>query len=153
MTELYRLCYVSHNRIEHFRRAAELRSILERSAVANRTAGITGVLIVSGGYFCQAIEGSCAAVEQLFEAIQLDDRHEDITVLEFVPIANRLFSGWDMAHFDADNEHHNERQIRALVLQLNVVETGRNIVNVFAQLIERRERDMNRAGSAGGSNS
>jgi hypothetical protein len=137
---LFRLCYVSHNRIAPSQQLAELQAILTRAAVANGVTGITGVLIVSRGYFCQVIEGVCSDVEQLFESIQLDDRHEDITVLEFVPIAKRQFAGWEMAYFDMDHHAADTGHIGQLVRQLSVVETGHNIVNVFGHLIQRRER-------------
>jgi hypothetical protein len=142
MIDLCRLCYVSHSRVEPERHGAELQDILATATMSNRATGITGALIVSGGYFCQVIEGACASVEQLFESIQMDDRHADITVLEFVPIADRLFPAWDMAYFDIDHDRANDNHVRQLVQRLQMVETGHNIVQLFGQLIEKRERNF-----------
>jgi len=145
MTDLYRLSYVSHSRIPPEQRDAELDTIVRHARTANHAAGITGVLIASGHYFCQVLEGSGTAVEHIFETIQLDSRHEAITVLEFVPVAIRLFTGWDMASFDRDHDHDALDQLRHLIEQLQVVATGRPILNVFEQLIQLRESQGNRS--------
>lgn len=145
MTDLYRLSYVSHSRIPPEQRDAELAEILYHARQANHAAGISGVLIASGPYFCQMLEGSGTAVEQIFETIQLDSRHEAITVLEFVPVANRMLTGWDMACFDRDHDDDSIGQLRQLIEQLQVVATGRPILNVFDQLIQLRESQGNRS--------
>lgn len=139
MIDLCRLCYVSRSRIPLPRRGLELEAILSRARANNLAADISGVLIVSGPYFCQVLEGSSAAVENIFEAIQLDSRHEAVTVLEFVPVRTRMFADWQMAFHDVDHQHRDGR-LRALVEQLQVVETGRPVLAVFEQLIQRREQ-------------
>lgn len=141
MGELYRLCYVSRSRIPSERRVAERMAILTHSVPANRAAGITGVLIASGEYFCQVLEGPGPMVEQIFESIQLDSRHEAITVLEFVRIDARVFADWDMAWFDRDHDDGIGGQLRDRINRLRVVETGRPILAVFDQLIHRRESE------------
>lgn len=141
MSDLYRLCYVSRSRIAPECHADELAAILAFAGRHNHLIGISGVLIISGGYFCQVLEGNNTAVEHVFESIQLDDRHDSITVLEFVRIGDRLFGGWDMARYDCHSDNHDAFPIRHLIQQLQVVETGRSVLDVFSQLIRRREAD------------
>ena len=78
MSDLYRLCYVSRSRIAPECHADELAAILACAGRHNHLIGISGVLIISGGYFCQVLEGNNTAVEHVFESIQLDDRHDSI---------------------------------------------------------------------------
>lgn len=120
-------------------RDAILQSILARSRKANHLAGITGILLCSRGYFCQVIEGNLQPLELLFETIQLDDRHSDVTVLEFIAVPGRLFGAWDMAHVDIDDGHASEASVAAAIDQLSMAATGRSMVQVFADLIGQRE--------------
>lgn len=76
---------------------SEIHQILAKSRTNNAANEITGALIFNSGFFAQVLEGPIEKVEQTFERIQRDMRHEDISVLEFVTVAFRDFPEWSMA--------------------------------------------------------
>ena len=96
---LYRVLYCSRNRIPLGGDAmtAHIQQILAAARRNNARRGITGGLMFSNGCFAQILKGPTEAVESVFERIQLDDRHDDITVLEAGPTARRDFPEWAMA--------------------------------------------------------
>ncbi|MBP2298956.1 BLUF domain-containing protein [Azospirillum picis] len=57
-----------------------LADICVRSARKNRTLGITGFLVEHEGTFLQILEGESDAVLALFERIEADTRHTNVTV-------------------------------------------------------------------------
>jgi len=73
-----------------------LLALLKTCRANNDTNDITGILIYSHGTFFQVLEGDQAAVESTFEAIKKDKRHKDVTLLEKLPITERLFPYWSM---------------------------------------------------------
>ncbi|MBP0464575.1 BLUF domain-containing protein [Roseomonas sp. PWR1] len=75
----------------------KVSEILETARRNNAALGVTGALLVSGPYFAQVLEGPPAAVEEIFERIQCDPRHERITVLEVAHPPARAFGAWTMA--------------------------------------------------------
>lgn len=143
MNELYRLTYISRNLVPIELRAQSLQDILDHSRKANHLAGITGILLSSRGYFCQLIEGLSQPLELLFETIQLDPRHTDITVMEFVPVQSRIFTCWDMAHFDMEDPAGRDHTIETVLNRLKISGSSRNMIRVFADLITQREAFRN----------
>jgi len=96
----YRLVYHSANRLEsdQDQKHAQIEQILEKSRRNNAQVGVTGALMFNAGHFIQVLEGPPAAVEATFERIQQDDRHGDVALIQFEPIAQRGFSNWSMAY-------------------------------------------------------
>jgi len=80
-----------------------IASIVSQSRKNNPESGITGVLCVChGGVFMQALEGGREEVNQLYGKVLRDDRHTDVTLLEYAEIDERRFSGWRMGRVDLD---------------------------------------------------
>jgi hypothetical protein len=79
-----------------------IQTVLEQSRASNPEFGITGILCVdpSRQLFLQALEGSRAAVNQLYANIIRDRRHTDVTLLHYGEIQARSFSGWRMGSID-----------------------------------------------------
>jgi diguanylate cyclase (GGDEF)-like protein len=98
-TDLYRLVYYSRNTVmgleEEVR--ATVDQILATSQRNNAAAGVTGALMFTDGLFAQVLEGEQAAIETVFERIQLDDRHGEVRLLSFGPTDVRVFPTWAMA--------------------------------------------------------
>ena len=97
--KLFRLVYCSRNTI-HGQASdvdAELASILAVSRANNKRDGVTGALLYSDGCFAQVLEGELDTVQQTFERIQNDMRHDAVVVLEAKPVESRMFGRWDMA--------------------------------------------------------
>jgi lipase chaperone LimK len=106
--------------------------------------GVTGALLYSGGYFCQVIEGPEAVLEELFESIQMDRRHGDVTVLHFKPVEARGFSEWAMALAGIeDHMRFDIEGIRASKDDLTMQEAGRDLVSVLEQLVKQHQSVLN----------
>ena len=92
---MLQLVYISTARVEPSRE--ELESILVISRRKNRLAGVTGLLVVGGRRFLQALEGPDDAVIATFERIKADSRHFGIVPLSMSQVEERAFGEWAMA--------------------------------------------------------
>ena len=101
--DLYRLVYYSRNRLTDGpdALAEAIRSILEVSQRNNGRVGVTGALMFNSGCFAQVLEGSREAVEEVFERIQQDERHGDVSLLAFDRAPQRAFENWSMGFVGA----------------------------------------------------
>ena len=101
--ELYRLVYYSRNTVvgDEETLANAITSILAKSQVNNQRVGVTGALMFNSGCFAQVLEGSQSAVEEVFERIQQDERHSDVSLLAFDPAPFRAFEDWSMGFVGA----------------------------------------------------
>lgn len=97
---MVRLVYVS--RSEHVSDEPQVDAIIRRSKEFNPTHGITGVLCYTGGMFLQILEGGREAVNRLYTDITRDDRHRDVTLLEYAEISQRRFENWTMGRVNLD---------------------------------------------------
>lgn len=108
---LYRLLYRSNSRIVGTPEEVEaiVTGLVEASNHANAAIGVTGALLMLKYTFIQALEGPPDALEQVFERICCDLRHQHVKVIEFAPIETRLFGAWGMtkviSYRSADAEH------------------------------------------------
>ena len=104
--ELYRLVYYSRNAMsgDADTLAAAIGSILAKSKRNNERVGVTGALMFNAGCFAQVLEGPRGEVETVFERIQQDDRHGDVSLLAFDPAAARAFENWSMGFVGASVE-------------------------------------------------
>lgn len=134
------ITYVS-SAVRLFNRA-ELVDLLAASQKSNEKFGITGLLLYRGGNFIQVIEGEDEAVAQLYENIQADPRHRNVTLLSRDPIHSRQFPDWSMGFRNIDKmsqqelegysrfledeftpEYFKERPTRAYILLLSFKDT------------------------------
>ena len=97
--ELFRLIYVSRNASREQGAGVEDEAgrILRASRRNNPTRRVTGALLYNNDCFAQVLEGPLSEVEQVFEVIQCDPRHADVTVLDAGPVPGRDFAAWAMA--------------------------------------------------------
>ena len=75
---------------------ADIQDLLERARRKNAAHGITGMLLFIEGSFFQVLEGDAAPVDETFEAIARDARHDRVTQVIREPIAQRGFGEWSM---------------------------------------------------------
>ena len=75
---------------------ADLLDILTKARENNTRLGITGMLLYHGGNFLQVLEGEAEAVEALFQKIQSDPRHKQISGILKRPLSEREFGDWKM---------------------------------------------------------
>lgn len=80
---------------------AAMNAILEQSRRNNAETGVTGVLCACpGDVYLQALEGGREEVNRLYCTVARDDRHRDVTLLEYAEIGERRFAGWRMGKVD-----------------------------------------------------
>lgn len=104
-TNLFRLVYCSRNRIAgtNTEVVAELQSILASARKNNPSLDLTGALLYNTGNFAQVLEGPLASIERIFEVIQRDPRHSEVTVIHTGPASQRDFPDWSMAFAGANH--------------------------------------------------
>lgn len=93
---MIRLIYISTARTVLSQR--ELDEILHVSRRNNQAADVTGLLVVGGRRFLQALEGPSESVSKTYDRIKADDRHFAAVVLSDREIAERSFSEWAMGY-------------------------------------------------------
>src|ERR1700712_1234269 len=77
---------------------AEVTAILRKSRLTNAKEGLTGALCLCNGgrLFVQVLEGGRKAVSRRYNRIVADQRHADVTLLQYEEIDERRFAGWSM---------------------------------------------------------
>jgi hypothetical protein len=125
---------------------SDLRNVVNHIlSVARRNndrLGVTGALLCSGGWFAQVLEGPFNAVETIFEAIQLDQRHQDVTILYFKPLEKRSFAQWSMAFAGLSDTTAGPINIDGLLANPESIDTGKigkDILQTMKDLIRRQE--------------
>ncbi len=78
----------------------DIFKIIQTSSHNNLRNNLTGFLIFSGQQFFQLIEGPEASVDDLFERLYSDPRHEKVEVLTRKNIEERSFPKWRMQRLD-----------------------------------------------------
>lgn len=73
-----------------------LNSILTLSRFNNERNQITGALICRSDLYLQYLEGPAHKIDSVYSKIKIDDRHEDVRLLEDGRSRRRLFSNWAM---------------------------------------------------------
>lgn len=128
--EIYKALYCSRNFIEgdQVEKDAEISRILEVARVNNSRQDVTGALLFNSGYFAQVLEGPKAAIERIFEKIQRDPRHGDVTVLETGFASSRDFSEWSMAYVQSPTEQQANGVTATLYAALHHPEAAANAV-------------------------
>ena len=73
-----------------------LNRILTLSRFNNEKNQITGALICRSDLYLQYLEGPAHKIDSVYSKIKIDDRHEDVRLLEDGRSRRRLFSNWAM---------------------------------------------------------
>jgi hypothetical protein len=145
MPDLYNLAYISKNAIkgDPDQTREQIQKILTAAHKNNPSKEITGALLYSGGYFCQVIEGSEKNIKELFEKIDRDPRHGNVTILHFEPVKSRNFGEWAMALAGIEEDMRFDIEgVRKSKNELRMRETGRDLVAVLEQLVTQRQEAL-----------
>ena len=97
---LVRLTYTS--RATEVLTAAAMDTILAVSRKNNPANGITGVLCTNNYIFLQMLEGGRKEVNETYNRIAADKRHQDVQILNFQEITERKFAVWSMGKVSFD---------------------------------------------------
>lgn len=102
---IYTIVYCSKSRVGSDSSSArlELQNILAAARRNNAALNVTGALLYNAGNFAQILEGPLASVEQIFESIQRDFRHSEVTVIHSDFSTARQFADWSMAFSGASS--------------------------------------------------
>ena len=73
-----------------------MRSLLSVASRNNARNGITGFLILDRSRFFQILEGARIRVLGVYERIQKDPRHDDVTLMALRDVSERDFPRWPM---------------------------------------------------------
>ena len=140
--DLYRIVYCSRNLIdEHGADASqdvELQRILDAARHNNAPQGVTGALLFNHECFAQVLEGPRKAVERIFEKIQRDRRHGQVTVVDNGWAEKRDFPDWAMAH--AEPESAQQAEGISSMLQLAMIEpvnSGTEVLDLLKDLVQQ----------------
>lgn len=84
----------------------QIQGMLEKARQFNNKNNVTGCLLFYKGEFVQYLEGKQVTILQLYDRIQVDDRHHEVTLLSHTDIEAREFDNWSMAYEDflGDND-------------------------------------------------
>ncbi len=97
---MVRLVYVSRSGTAVDRRLID--AIISRSKNTNPAVGVTGVLCYTGELFMQVLEGGREAVNRLYNDIARDERHREVTLIEYTEITERQFANWTMGEVNLE---------------------------------------------------
>ncbi|MBI1396171.1 MAG: blue light sensor protein [Betaproteobacteria bacterium] len=76
----------------------DLMEILDVARERNQDARITGLLCYAGSHFLQVLEGERKQVCETFYRIADDERHSDVTIIDYNYPPERLFTDWTMGY-------------------------------------------------------
>ncbi|MEO8278395.1 MAG: BLUF domain-containing protein [Ideonella sp.] len=82
----------------------DLEEILMQARSNNSRTGITGALVYVDRFFLQILEGEKVNVQNLFNTIFGDIRHEVVTLIQETEISQSDFADWEMAYISATPE-------------------------------------------------
>ena len=136
--DLFRILYCSRNLtdVTPGLQGLALGQIFETARHNNARRKVTGALLHSSGYFAQVLEGPVTEIEQVFEKIQRDPRHGDVTVIECAGISSRDFPEWSMARVEPVTEAQSE--VAGLTLQNAISSpgtTGSQVLELMRNLV------------------
>jgi hypothetical protein len=104
--QIYSLVYCSRNQIRGSvdKVISEVQQLLASARANNARVSVTGALLFNEGLFAQVLEGPQSEVERIFETIQCDRRHSDVTILQSGLEERRRFPDWSMAFASPSGE-------------------------------------------------
>ncbi len=106
---LVRLIYISYAKQDMS--DADIKQILEKSKINNKSKHVTGLLMYSDRYFFQCLEGERRDVNQTYLRIAGDPRHSKCVLIDYSEVSARLFPTWSMDYV-AFNGSNNEMILR-----------------------------------------
>ncbi|UCG87780.1 MAG: BLUF domain-containing protein [Gemmatimonadota bacterium] len=124
----------------------EVNQLAADAEERNRSLGITGMLMSSGGIFYQMLEGPIEAVDSLFQKIAADQRHTDVLVLSVQEeIEDRLFPSWAMKKVNLDEEALSRLEPVKALLEAIVVqrESMQRLMRVLSRSVWQELMDDN----------
>lgn len=128
----------------------EIDQLATDAAQRNRSLGVTGMLMSSGGIFYQVLEGPVDAVDGLFQKIAVDPRHEDVLVLsDHEEVEDRQFPSWAMKKVNLDEDALSRLEpikalLEAIVVQRDAMQRLMRVLSrsVWQELMDDNLREL-----------
>jgi hypothetical protein len=89
----------------------EINHILDKARARNIEAGVTGILLHKNGHFLQYIEGAELELARIFQIIQENKQHNNLKVIFYRPVSQRLFPEWSMAYQSKELEVYSDEEV------------------------------------------
>lgn len=125
-----RITYIS--RLKHSLSLTEIEAIGKSAGINNRKEEITGILLYFNNLFFQIIEGEDNAINNLFDIIKQDERHQDVLCLKSEEnVTERYFPEWEMKLVNLDGR--NDELSRPVKLLLQALLDSHTIVEKYTQ--------------------
>ena len=122
----------------------EYQAILSSARFHNAEAHVTGMLVFGQGRFLQLLEGDDRTINATYNRIVTDSRHEQVRLIEAVPISRRDFSNWSMKAVILDDRPVSE--IKTIILrygsgpefepELLTPESARSLIQDLSQMAD-----------------
>ena len=118
---------------------ATVDAILAASRRNNARGGVTGLLVVGGSRFLQALEGPDQAVLDAYARIRNDPRHGALVLLSTRTVGERMFGDWSMA-CETGSQAPRDGDLRAVVAALTAGLPDKNLRAQFTGFAEIHAR-------------
>ena len=136
--DLFRIVYCSRTTLEGDElpiSRADSRGVSPQQC-ARRTYGRAARVWTEASRRCS--KGEFDAVQQTFERIQADERHEEVILLQAHIAGARLFGGWTMGLASPDDPAAAHEILRAAVAESSG-DSARKLVELLDSLVRREE--------------
>lgn len=121
---------------------SDLKQILQVSRSKNTDKLITGMLLYMNPFFIQALEGEMSDLEQTYNVIKQDPRHEKIRIIYKQPVIERLFPQWSMGFNKFEQAHLGQIEGLSDFLQRPTSELLVDYSNPVLQLLNLFRREI-----------
>jgi len=105
--------------------STQLYQLLALARQRNTKSAITGILLYGNERFVQVLEGEKEAVQDLYERIKHDARHQHVTAYADKAISKRMFTEWAMAF-----QFSGPKQAAASTGYLGAAETAAEVLGI-----------------------
>ncbi|MEQ8909990.1 MAG: BLUF domain-containing protein [Vicingaceae bacterium] len=132
--ELFQLTYhsIANDNLEK----KDIDNLLKQSERNNKKKHITGCLLYSQPEFIQLLEGEQEEVEELYQKIKQDERHQAVTLLSSNQCEKRTFPNWLMAYHKLDDsEPEDQKVIHNFNLFAKVTQQPTESYDVFWRMV------------------
>ena len=82
----------------------DIEDLLFQIREKNKRLAITGILLLIQGKFVQYIEGQSTEIDNVYESIKKDSRHNELILLDSGVLDTRQFKDWSMAYKKVGDE-------------------------------------------------
>lgn len=82
----------------------DIENMLFQIREKNKRLAITGILLLIQGKFIQYIEGQSTEIDEVYDSIKKDSRHNELILLDSGKLKTRQFKDWSMAYKKVGDE-------------------------------------------------